>query len=86
MPPGAKLSEVEVARRIGVSRQPVREAFNRLATMDLLLIRPQKSTRVRGFSMDDTVNGEWTLHVQDLAGRDIGFIEGWALELTSRMD
>jgi len=49
--PGTKLSEVEVARRFGVSRQPVRDAFNRLDNLDLLLIRPQKATEVRGFSM-----------------------------------
>ena len=50
--PGTKLSEVEVARRFGVSRQPVRDAFNRLGHLDLLLIRPQKATEVRGFSME----------------------------------
>lgn len=49
--PGARLSEVEVARRFGVSRQPVRDAFNRLSHLDLLLVRPQKATEVRGFSM-----------------------------------
>ncbi|MEL6920239.1 MAG: GntR family transcriptional regulator, partial [Pseudomonadota bacterium] len=27
--PGTKLSEVDVAKRFGVSRQPVRDAFNR---------------------------------------------------------
>ncbi|MGI9503673.1 MAG: GntR family transcriptional regulator [Geminicoccaceae bacterium] len=50
--PGTKLSEVEVARRFGVSRQPVRDAFNRLDNLDLLLIRPQKATEVRGFSIE----------------------------------
>lgn len=50
--PGAKLSEVEIARRFGVSRQPVRDAFNRLENIDLLRIRPQRATRVRGFSME----------------------------------
>ena len=49
--PGTKISEVEVARRFGVSRQPVHDAFNRLENLDLLLIRPQKATEVRGFSM-----------------------------------
>ena len=49
--PGTKLSEAEVAERFGVSRQPVRDAFNRLERMNLLLIRPQRATRVRGFSM-----------------------------------
>jgi DNA-binding GntR family transcriptional regulator len=50
--PGAKLSETEVARRFGVSRQPVRDAFARLENLDLLLIRPQKATEVRGFSLE----------------------------------
>ncbi|MDU8928301.1 GntR family transcriptional regulator [Alisedimentitalea sp. MJ-SS2] len=50
--PGTKLSEVDVARRFGVSRQPVRDAFSRLANLDLILIRPQKATEVRGFSME----------------------------------
>jgi len=49
--PGAKLSETEVARRFGVSRQPVRDAFARLENLDLLLVRPQKATEVRGFSL-----------------------------------
>lgn len=50
--PGTKLSETEVARRFGVSRQPVRDAFARLENLDLLVIRPQKATEVRGFSLE----------------------------------
>ncbi len=49
--PGTKLSEAEIAQRFGVSRQPVRDAFNRLENLDLLLIRPQRATEVRGFSI-----------------------------------
>ncbi|MEP3231778.1 MAG: GntR family transcriptional regulator [Hyphomicrobiales bacterium] len=49
--PGSKLSEADIAQRFGVSRQPVRDAFNRLEHLDLLLIRPQRATEVRGFSM-----------------------------------
>ena len=49
--PGAKLSEADIARRFGVSRQPVRDAFTRLENKGLLLIRPQKATVVCGFSM-----------------------------------
>lgn len=41
---------------------------------------------VTGFSMDDSVNGGWRLNVQDLANRDLGVIERWSLELTSRWD
>jgi DNA-binding GntR family transcriptional regulator len=46
IPPGAKLSEVEVAAQMGVSRQPVRDAFYRLAKLGLLSIRPQRATTV----------------------------------------
>ena len=42
--PGDKLSETDVAARFGVSRQPVRGAFNRLANQDLLVIRPKRAT------------------------------------------
>ena len=38
--PGTKLSETEVAKSFGYSRQPVREAFTRLANLNLLLLRP----------------------------------------------
>ncbi|WP_458792626.1 GntR family transcriptional regulator [Yoonia sp. MH D7] len=48
--PGTKMSEVEIAARFGVSRQPVREAFSRLSNLDLLVIRPQKATEVKRFS------------------------------------
>jgi len=49
--PGDRISEAEIAANFGVSRQPVRDAFNRLANLDLLLIRPQRATEVRRFSM-----------------------------------
>ena len=52
MLPGTKLSEAEIAKKFGVSRQPVRDAFNKLEAQDLLLIRPQKATKVRGFSLE----------------------------------
>ncbi|MEM7507804.1 MAG: GntR family transcriptional regulator [Pseudomonadota bacterium] len=57
--PGAKLSETDVARRFSVSRQPVRDAFNRLESKQLLLIRPQKATVVRGFSMQQIANARF---------------------------
>ncbi|MEL7105085.1 MAG: GntR family transcriptional regulator [Pseudomonadota bacterium] len=49
--PGDRISEAEIAAQFGVSRQPVRDAFSRLANHDLLLIRPQRATEVRRFSM-----------------------------------
>jgi len=49
--PGDRISEAEIASQFGISRQPVRDAFSRLANNDLLLIRPQRATEVRRFSM-----------------------------------
>lgn len=49
--PGDRISEADIAAQFGVSRQPVRDAFSRLANLDLLLIRPQRATEVRRFSM-----------------------------------
>jgi GntR family transcriptional regulator, rspAB operon transcriptional repressor len=46
LPPGSRLSEAEVARAAGVSRQPVRDAFFRLSQLGFLTIRPQRSTEV----------------------------------------
>lgn len=48
--PGTKISEAEIAKMFGISRQPVRDAFSRLENLDLLLIRPQKATEVKRFS------------------------------------
>ncbi len=45
--PGDRISESEIARQYGVSRQPVREAFIRLADMGLLSVLPQRGTYVR---------------------------------------
>jgi DNA-binding GntR family transcriptional regulator len=49
--PGDKISEADIASRFGISRQPVRDAFSRLANLDLLLIRPQRATEVKRFSL-----------------------------------
>lgn len=48
--PGDRISEAEIASQFNVSRQPVRDAFTRLANLDLLLIRPQRATEVKRFS------------------------------------
>ncbi len=48
--PGDVISESDIAARYGVSRQPVREAFIRLAQQGLLLIRPKRATVVKKIS------------------------------------
>lgn len=57
--PGDKISEAEIAAQFGVSRQPVRDAFSRLATLDLLLIRPQRATEVKRFSEREIVKSRF---------------------------
>ncbi len=57
--PGDKISEADIAARFGVSRQPVRDAFSRLANLDLLLIRPQRATEVRRFSLREIVKSRF---------------------------
>lgn len=48
--PGARLSEADVATSFGVSRQPVRETFIKLAEEGLVEVRPQRGTFVRKIS------------------------------------
>src|SRR5450432_3992404 len=46
LPPGAVLDRDEIARRMGVSRAPVREAVARLAEEGLVEIFPQRGSFV----------------------------------------
>ncbi|MHA7776784.1 GntR family transcriptional regulator [Roseibium sp. M-1] len=48
--PGTRMSEIEVAKAFGVSRQPVRDAFYRLSQLGFLLIRPQRATVITKIS------------------------------------
>ncbi len=57
--PGTKISETDVAKSFGFSRQPVREAFTRLANLNLLLVRPQRATIVRPFSRQLIANARF---------------------------
>lgn len=52
LPPGTRLSEQEIADQYQLSRQPVREAFIRLAAEALLEIRPQRGTFVTLIDLD----------------------------------
>jgi DNA-binding GntR family transcriptional regulator len=57
--PGDSLSEAEVARMLGVSRQPVREAFIKLAEVGLVEIRPKRGTFVRLISQREVENARF---------------------------
>jgi DNA-binding GntR family transcriptional regulator len=51
--PGAKLNEVELARALGISRTPIREAINRLEKESLVEIFPQRGAFVVQFTEKD---------------------------------
>ena len=54
--PGTLLSEAEIARQLGVSRQPVREAFIKLTEVGLVEVRPQRGTYVMLISIRQVQN------------------------------
>ncbi|MCF4099344.1 GntR family transcriptional regulator [Maritalea mediterranea] len=56
LPPGTKMSEAEIAGRLDVSRQPVRDAFYRLSKIGLLEVRPQRATLVTKISETAVLN------------------------------
>jgi len=57
IPPGTPLSEKEISVRFDVSRQPVREAFIKLAENGLIQIRPQRGSYVNKISLSQVSNG-----------------------------
>ncbi|WP_139257617.1 GntR family transcriptional regulator [Natronohydrobacter thiooxidans] len=59
LPPGTKLSEQEVARQMGISRQPVRDAFFRMSQLGLIQIQPQRATTVALISVADVLKANF---------------------------
>ncbi len=51
LPPGALLDERALATRFGVSRTPVREALQQLATLDLVRVAPRQGVTVARLSV-----------------------------------
>jgi DNA-binding GntR family transcriptional regulator len=52
---GDRLVPEESAAQLGMSRMPVRDAFRRLATQELLTIRPNRGAIVRGLNQEEAV-------------------------------
>jgi DNA-binding GntR family transcriptional regulator len=65
--PGHLLSEAEVARQLGVSRQPVREAFIKLAEFGLVEVRPQRGTFVMLISIREVQNARFIREAIEVA-------------------
>lgn len=57
--PQSRLSEPDLARQYGVSRQPVREALITLEHEGLVEIRPQRGTYVRRIDVASVLNGRF---------------------------
>ena len=72
--PGTHLAEPQIASQMGVSRSPVREAFQRLEANGLITIHPSQGAFVRGLSTDE---------VRDIYTARI-LIEGYMAELASQ--
>jgi DNA-binding GntR family transcriptional regulator len=67
LPPGQALSETEIAKQFGVSRQPVREAFIKLAEAGLVEIRPQRGTFVVPITRRDVMNARFIREAIEVA-------------------
>jgi DNA-binding GntR family transcriptional regulator len=50
--PGARLGQVELAERFGISRTPIREALRRLSGEGLVDFHPNRGFRVAGLGLD----------------------------------
>jgi DNA-binding GntR family transcriptional regulator len=65
--PGQALSENEIAARLGVSRQPVREAFIKLSEAGLVRIRPQRGTFVVKISVKQVTDARFVREAVEVA-------------------
>ncbi|MEG3112426.1 GntR family transcriptional regulator [Pantoea sp. T14] len=76
--PGSLLSEKEVSARFNVSRQPVREAFIKLAEAGLVQVLPQRGTFVRKISAKRVADGRFIREAVEIA-----VVRRAAVEITS---
>lgn len=65
--PGQALSEAEIARQYSTSRQPVREAFIKLAEERLVIIQPQRGTFVVKISVADVLDARFVREAIEVA-------------------
>lgn len=65
--PGQALSESEISKRYSVSRQPVREAFIKLAEERLVTVLPQRGTFVIKISVADVLDARFVREVIEVA-------------------
>lgn len=65
--PGQALSEQDIADQLGVSRQPVREAFIKLAEAGLLQVRPQRGSFIVKISVKQVFDARFVREAVEMA-------------------
>lgn len=65
--PGESVSEADVSKLLGISRQPVREAFIKLSDLGLLEIRPQRGTFIVLISRRDVESAQFMREALEVA-------------------
>ncbi len=53
---GGRLTEESVAQQLGISKSPIREAFNRLEAEGLIRIEPRRGAYLRSFSIQEVAD------------------------------
>jgi DNA-binding GntR family transcriptional regulator len=68
--PGSRIVETRVARELGTSQAPVREALRNLATLGFVEMQPYRGSRVRKPSKEELIDAiEVRAELEALAGR-----------------
>jgi DNA-binding GntR family transcriptional regulator len=71
IPPGASLSETDLAERLHVSRTPVREAIARLVDNGLVSVIPQVGTRVERIRLADVEQARFIREALEVAAFEV---------------
>ncbi|MGH2446359.1 MAG: GntR family transcriptional regulator [Candidatus Limnocylindria bacterium] len=71
LPPGSRVIETRIARQLGTSQAPVREALRDLATLGLVEMHPHRGARVREPAAEELVEAmELRGELEAIAARD----------------
>ena len=83
LPPGARLGQVELAERLGISRTPVREALRRLAGEGLADFHSNRGFRVADLGLDAVLHRLEVRAILEpgIAALAAGRRTGWDLDL-----
>lgn len=71
IPPGASLSETDLAEKLHVSRTPVREAIARLVDIGLVSVVPQVGTRVERIRLSDVEQARFVREALEVAAYEV---------------